>query len=410
MTIKRIRLVNFSVSAVLDPRIWFLALGTFAIGTDVFVISGILPEVATNLHVNLNAAGQIVTAYALTYALVAPIVVPFTAAYRQTRIVIGTLVTFAIANMLCATTPSYAVLIAARIVAGIVAALYTSTAYSLAASLAPSARKGAALSAVALGFTGSAVFGVPIGTAIGDILGWRMTFWLVTSVSALSAIILYLRPPKEPVKHAAPIGIAARFAPLKDPTILLAMLPSVFWNTANLMSYTYLGALLARHHEAHTVVFLFLAYGCGGLVGSQLGGRLVDRFGAIKPLIIFLFIAALNQAAMGLSLKTTITTAVALAIWSITGWGTFAPQQARLIALAPSNSPLLIAINHSIIYFGTAAGAAIGGALLAHSLPLEKLHWVTAAMLAVAVGILGGSRRLSRFFGLTTAGKQTSVT
>ncbi|MCW2266595.1 putative MFS family arabinose efflux permease [Gluconobacter cerinus] len=380
-----------SVSAVLDPRIWLLALGTFAIGTDVFVISGILPEVATSLHVDLNGAGQIVTAYALTYALIAPVVVPFTAAFRQTRIVIGTLTVFAIANMLCATTPSYAVLIAARIIAGIVAALYTSTAYSLAASLAPDTRKGAALSAVALGFTGSAVFGVPIGTAIGDILGWRMTFWLVTAVSTLSAIILCLRPPKEPVRHAAVVSIAARFAPLKDPTILLAMLPSVFWNTANLMSYTYLGALLARHHEPRTVVFLFLAYGCGGLAGSQLGGRLVDRFGAIKPLLACLFVATLNQAAMGLSLQTTITTAVTLAIWSVTGWGTFAPQQARLIALAPSNSPLLIAINHSIIYFGTAAGAAMGGALLAHGLPLERLHWVTAAMLAIAVGILGVS-------------------
>ncbi len=387
--------MNPSISAALDPRIWLLALGTFAIGTDVFVVSGILPEIATSLHVDLDSAGQIVTAYALTYALIAPVVVPFTAACRQTRIVTGTLALFAIANMLCATTPSYAVLIAARIIAGIAAALYTSTAYSLAASLAPDARKGAALSAVALGFTGSAVFGVPIGTAIGDTLGWRMTFWLVTAVSTLSVIILSLRPPKEPVRHAAVVSIAARFAPLKNPAILLAMLPGAFWNTANLMSYTYPGALLARHHKPHTVVFLFLAYGCGGLAGSQLGGRLADRFGAVKPLMACLRLAAVNQAAMGLSLQTTATTAVALAVWSITGWGTFAPEQARLIALAPASSPLVVAINHSVIYFGTAAGAALGGALLAHGLPLESLHWVTAAMLAIAAALPGVSAAVS---------------
>ncbi|WP_081992216.1 MFS transporter [Inquilinus limosus] len=150
-----------------DIRIWVLALGTFAIGTDVFVVSGILPAIAAQFGTDLDAAGQTVTAYALTYALAAPLLVPLTAALRQVRVVIVTLAIFALANALCAAAPTYWTLMAMRVVAGAVAALYTSTAYALAASRAEPHRKGAAIATVALGLTASAVFGVPLGTRSG---------------------------------------------------------------------------------------------------------------------------------------------------------------------------------------------------------------------------------------------------
>lgn len=100
----------------LDPRLWFLALETFAIGTDVFVITGILPAIATDLKITLSTAGAIVTGYALTYALGAPLLVPFTARFRQGRVAISSLALFSAANALCALTP--ASLMFARIVAG----------------------------------------------------------------------------------------------------------------------------------------------------------------------------------------------------------------------------------------------------------------------------------------------------
>jgi predicted MFS family arabinose efflux permease len=379
-----------------DIRIWVLALGTFAIGTDVFVVSGILPAIAAHFGTDLEAAGQTVTAYALTYALAAPLLVPLTATLKQVRVVIVTLAIFALANALCAAAPTYWTLMVVRVLAGAVAALYTSTAYALAASLAQPHRKGAAIATVALGLTASAVFGVPLGTAIGEALGWRMTFWLITAISAAAVAALVANPPLEqPVAGAVP-SYAARMAPLKQRNVLLALAPSLLWNTANLTSYTYLGAVLSQRFAPHVVVILFSVYGIGGLIGSQLGGRLVDRFGAMIPLAACLAIAAVNQALMGFSLQSAWMVAPALAIWSITGWGTFAPQQARLIDLAPGSSALVIALNHSTIYIGTAIGAGLGGAALARGLALDDLHWITVALLSAALLVLVATGRSLR--------------
>lgn len=378
--------------ASFDPRVWLLALGTFAIGTDVFVVSGILPAISDDLGLSLSAAGQIVTAYALIYAIGAPLLISFLAQLPQVRVVTLTLGLFAVANGLCALAPSYGLLMAARVMAGITAALYTSTAYSLAASLARPDHRGAALAAVAIGLTASAVLGVPFGTFVGQRLGWRSTFWLVTLVSVVAVLILFFIPPTNlPKPSAAPARLASRFAPLAKAPVLLALLPGLLWNTANMTSYTYLGASLAERHEPNAVTLLFFVYGVGGLVGSQLGGRLTDRFGSLRPLAFCLAIATANQALMGITATNSLTIAAALVVWSVTGWATFAPQQSRLIAIEPQNAPIVIALYHSTIYVGAAAGAAIGGVLMEHAVPATGLHWVTAGLLVVALLALGAS-------------------
>lgn len=378
-----------SSRAAVDPRVWVLSLGTFAIGTDVFVVSGILPDLARDLQVSLDAAGQIVTAYALVYAIGAPIIVPLAARLPQALLATLAMGLFVLANALCAVAPDYTILLAARVLAGVSAAVYTATAYALATRLARSGRTGAALSAVALGLTASAVLGVPFGTLLGQHLGWRATFWLVTLISALAMLLLGRRPPAVADDANPPLpGIRARFAPLTQRPVLLALLPGLLWNTANMMSYTYLGAALAEHHQSDVVVLLFLVYGLGGLAGSQLGGQLVDRFGAIRPLVACLAVAAINQVLLGISSANIVTLGGALVIWSVTGWSTFSPQQSRLIAIAPQSAPLVIALYHSTIYVGAAAGAALGGMLIAGGLRPSQLHWATTALLLASLGVL----------------------
>lgn len=377
-----------------DPRVWLLALGTFAIGTDAFVVSGILPAVAGDLRVGLDAAGQVVTAYALTYALGAPLLAALTARLPRERTVTLALGLFALANALCALAPGYGFLIAARVLAGVAAALYTPTAYALAAGLARPERRGSALAAVALGLTASAVLGVPFGAFLGQRLGWHATFWFVALLSAAAVAVLLSSPPRgASADGAVPTSLRERFAPLARPTVLLALLPSLLWCTANFTSYTYLGAALAERHAPDAVVALFLVYGLGGLAGSQAGGHLADRFGPARPIAACLAVAAANQALLGLSAASTMTLGAALVAWSFTGWATFAPQQSRLLAVEPANGPLVIALNNSTIYLGSALGAALGGVLVAHGLPASGLHWATAGLLAAALAAFGLSHR-----------------
>ncbi|GJD53337.1 Purine efflux pump PbuE [Methylobacterium crusticola] len=374
-----------------DPRVWLLALGTFAIGTDAFVVSGILPALADDLGVGLDVAGQVVSAYALTYALGAPFLAALTARLARERVVLGALGLFVLANALCALAPSYGFLIAARVLAGVAAALYTPTAYALAASLARPERRGAALAAVALGLTASTVLGVPLGALIGHALNWHATFWMVVVLSALAAGVLAARPPRA-APDTRPAGLASRFAPLARPRVLLALLPSLIWCTGNFTSYTYLGAALAGRYAPGVVAGLFLVYGLGGLVGSQLGGRLADRFGATGPILACLCVGVANQLLLGVTGTHPVGAGAALLVWSFCGWATFAPQQSRLLAIAPNDGPVVIALNNATIYLGSALGAGLGGLLIGAGTPATGLHWATAGLLAAALAVVRAGR------------------
>jgi len=175
-----------------DPKVGFLALGTFAIGTDAYVISGILAAVAHDLHIGVNAAGQLISWYSLTYAIAAPVLAAFIGHLKKQNVVVGALILFAAANAVCAISTSLEILIAARVIAGIAGSLYTPTAYTLAATLAAPEKKSKALAVVALGLTSATALGVPIGTLIGQHAGWHGTFWLVVVLSLVALVAIRL--------------------------------------------------------------------------------------------------------------------------------------------------------------------------------------------------------------------------
>jgi DHA1 family inner membrane transport protein len=166
------------VPARVDRRIWLLALGTFALANDAFVIAGVMPHLARDLSVSVELAGQVVTVYALAYAIGSPLLASATARWPRSRTIVVALSGFACAQLVCAAAPSLAVLAAGRMAAGLFAALCVPSAYASAADLVADERRGSALSKVALGTVAGMIVGVPLGTWIGQTLGWRATFSL----------------------------------------------------------------------------------------------------------------------------------------------------------------------------------------------------------------------------------------
>jgi DHA1 family inner membrane transport protein len=364
--------------ARLDGRILLLALGTFAVGTDVFVIAGILPRIAEDLGVRVEAAGQMVTAYALTYALGSPLLAALTAGWQRERVIVLGLCGFALADAICALAPSFAVLLAARILAGSCAALFSPTAYSMAAAIAPPSRRGAALATVALGITSATVFGVPLGTWIGTSFGWHATFLLGCLLAAAAATaLLWSRLPKAAAAAAPPL--LARFAPLANPPVLLALIANLLWSTGNYIVYTYSAVLLGRPLGLDNIAWLLFGYGLGGVTGSQLGGRLVDRFGSIAPMIVCVIINIANLAALDVTGTTVFGAGAALFVLAFAGWACFPAQQNRLLTLEPAHGGVVLSLISSTIYIGAASGAALGGVLLATA-PLAVPPYVAAAI------------------------------
>ena len=195
-----------------------LALGTFALGIDSFVLAGILPAIAHELDVSVAVAGQLLTVFALFYALGSPTLAALTGAIPRKRLLITSLTVFTCANIVAALAPTYAVLVVARAIAACSAALYTPTAAAAASAMAPLEKRGRALALVTAGLTASLVLGVPLGAWIGGSLSWRATFWVVVALAALATVGIRTLLPE--VGSPPNVPLRARIALLAQPRVI----------------------------------------------------------------------------------------------------------------------------------------------------------------------------------------------
>src|SRR5262249_26839400 len=161
----------------MDRRLLTLALGMFAMGTDNFVVAGILPGVAGSLHTSVSVAGQMVTLYALSYALMAPVMAAVMGAWPRKLILVLALGIFVAGNAVSALATDVHTVLLSRVLAGFGAALFSPTALGVASALAAPDKRGRALAIVTAGLTAATALGAPIGTFVGSFGSWRTTLW-----------------------------------------------------------------------------------------------------------------------------------------------------------------------------------------------------------------------------------------
>ncbi|MEV7941709.1 MFS transporter [Kitasatospora sp. NPDC088264] len=346
-------------------RLLLLALGTFAMGTDSMVVAGILGPIAADLGVSVPAAGQLVTVFALGYALLAPVLAALTARWPRRRLLLTALAVFSAANALSALAPGYGLLLATRVLAAAGAALYTPTANAVATTLVAPERRGRALATVLGGMTVATALGVPLGTWVGR-GDWRMTMWLVTAlgVAALAGLALLLRDLPAPV--AAP-GLRARLAPLGQRRVLGAAATTLAFFLAFQCVYIYLATAVsgATGGDADRLSLVLLTAGVMSVAGSWLGGRLVDRVGVRRVLLTGSTVAAGAFAALPWLGRSMPGALVYAAVVPLAGWAVSVALPHRLASIDPGNAPLLISLNSSALYLGTAAGGMAGSAAIA---------------------------------------------
>ncbi|MGX4735175.1 MFS transporter [Kitasatospora griseola] len=373
-------------------RLLLLALGTFAVGTDSMVVAGILGPVSADLKVSVPAAGQLVTVFALGYALLAPVLATFTARWPRRRLLLTALAVFSAANALSALAPTYGLLLATRVLAAAGAALYTPTANAVATTLVAPERRGRALATVLGGMTVATALGVPLGTWVGR-TDWRLTMWLVTALglAALAGLALLLRDLPSPV--AAPT-LRARLAPLGRPRVLGAAATTLVFFLAFQSVYIYLATAVsgATGGDSGRLSVILLTSGVMSVAGSWLGGRLVDRLGVRRVLVVGSAAAAAAFTALpwlGRSMPGALGYALVV---PLAGWAVSVALPHRLASIDPANAPLLISLNSSALYLGTAAGGVAGSAAIG----LLGGRWFPLAAAALALAACAVSAATTR--------------
>lgn len=345
-------------------QVALLALGTFAVGTDAFVVAGFLPEMAGELGVTEATAGYSVTVFAICYAVFSPLLATITAALPRRRLLVAALVVLGLANLGTAFAPTFALLIASRVLAALGAAAYTPNAGVVASSLVSEERRGRALALVISGLTVATAIGVPLGTLASRVMGWRSALQLVALLCLLIGAGLALLLPR--LAGGSRVPLAERLAVLRNPGVRVILPVTVLGMAAAYTAYAYaipaFGAVGISPDGAQWMLFL---YGVGAVAGAQFSGGLTDRFGGAKVLIAGYAVMACTLVVFGLlSLASTvlpILVGVLALTWGASSWCQTPPQQHRLIAAAPEEAPLVIALNASGIYIGIGVGTFIGG-------------------------------------------------
>ena len=371
----------------IDRRAFLLALGTFAIGTDAFIIAGVLPEISTSLSSSLGATGLVVSVFSLAYAVGSPVVSSLSVGWRRSTVLIGGLGVFAFANLLSAASPSLAILLASRVLAALSAGLVAPASYALASTFGASRNRGKNLAVIAAGFTSAMVLGVPIGVFLSQYGGWRSSLIFVAALGAIAAVsMLWAGVPESQLQKAA-AALHDQLRVVAKTKTIFALAPFLIWSMANFGLYTFIAAILRRSLPATAVPLLLLLFGLGAVAGNFIGGVLSDRFGTRRPTITCLALLICALASIEFTSSTLIAAGVNMIAWAMLMAALFTLQQQRAILVDPAQSNLLLALNNSALYLGASIGSAAFGVVIS-AMSIAFLSPLSAVAATVSLGAL----------------------
>ena len=338
------------------PRIlYFFALCNLVIGSGAFVLGGILQPLARELGISVAASGQVMTAYAVATAVLAPVLIFLTAKWPRKRAIQLALTLFTAGNLVSALASDLGVLLLGRVLMG-AGAMFTAAVSAYAVTLVAPALRGRALSTVFLGMSISYAVALPIGAWLGFEYGWHTPVWLCAAASLAALIAATVLLPKGVAMQSA--SFAGFKTAAKQSAVLRVWLRTLLFFIAIFSVFAYVGpVLLALNAMSPALLSVVLAiFGTAGVAGTLLGGWANDRFGSLRTITAQLIVLFAMMCLIPLTQGNLSATIITLVVWGLAGFGLTAPQQNRLVSLGPSQAPLLLSLNSSMLYLGTALG------------------------------------------------------
>jgi DHA1 family inner membrane transport protein len=372
-----------------------LSVGSFAIGTTEFVTMGLLPEMAESVSVSIPAAGHVISAYALGVVVGAPVIAVFGAKLPRRALIVGLMVAFAVANVTSALAQDYGQLTLARFVSGIPHGAYFGLASLVAASLVPPERRGRAVSLVMLGLPLATVAGVPLGTWMGQHLGWRVTYGAVALVAVVTVLLVLALVPSTPGDPEATGRRELRA--FREPQVWLTLLVGAVGFGGMFAMYSYIAPTVTEvTGQSRSMIPVFLlAFGLGAVIGTILGGRLAD-WSVLRSLVasgaamgVGLAVFSFSSAALWPGLLTVFFVSAAGGVLTIN-------LQLRLMHVAGDAKTIGAALNHSSLNIANALGAWLGGLVIAAGWGYTSTAWVGVALSAAGLVLLAWSVLLHR--------------
>lgn len=364
----------------------------FIVGMVEMMVAGIMNLMSNDLNVSEPVVGQLVTLYAITFAIAGPILVKLTNKFNARPLLLITLFVFIIGNLIIAIAPNFTILVIGRILSSAAASLIVVKTLALTALLTSPQNRGKMIGIVYSGFSGANVLGVPIGTIIGDWIGWRFTFVFIVAISVIVGILMYIYIPVSKENKAT-----TQTASSNNQTLSRVLRPfeigkylciTFLLLVANSVTFIYINPLmLSNGHTLSFVSIVLLINGIAGVMGTSMGGFLSDKLTSKYWLTIATTIFIVMMLLLNLVLPGTILLLLTIFIWNVMQWSTNPAVQSGVIEHVAGDTSQVMSWNMSSLNAGIGIGGIVGG-LVVSKMSVHATTYVTAIIAFVALIII----------------------
>ncbi|MGW4113253.1 MFS transporter [Actinosynnema sp. NPDC004786] len=372
-----------------------LALGGFGIGTTEFATMGLLPQMAATFDISIPTAGHAISLYALGVVVGAPLIAGLAAKLPRKGLLIGLTLALALGNGLSALAPNATLLMTSRFVAGLPHGAFFGIAAVVAATLVPPERRGTAVARIMVGLTVANLVGVPVATAAGQQIGWRVAYLAVAVIEVVTALAVARWLPRVPAARDA--SVAAELSAFRRPQVWFALLTGMIGFGGMFAVYSYISPITTEVTglSASAVPWVLAVFGLGMTIGATVGGRFVDRsvmgtvFGAMIAVTVVLVAFALTATSAVMAFGTVFLLGLVSQVLA-------SALQVRLMDASPDAPSLASSSNHSALNIANGAGAWLGGLAIGAGWGFTSTAWVGVALSLAGLAVAALSVLLDR--------------
>ncbi len=368
-------------------------LGNLVIGTGIMLPVGLLNVFMADLGLDAPTAGLLSFVGGMVVGIGAPLVAGFTSSVDRRMLLTIAMLLYVVGHIGAALAPSFEIVLVFRAVTVAGAAIFTPQAAATVGLILPPERRGSGIAFIFIGWSLASVLGIPLGTLLGDLIGWRGTYLCMAGLSAVGMIAVWVSTPKG--LRVAPLLLSSWVRVLTDWRLLMVLMVTLLLGSGQTAVFTYLTPLMAQVYDASVplMALTFLASGICGVLGNIAVARYSQRIGPARGPMLSMVLVLIAMSLIWLFWGNYPVFLFAACIWQIGGFAVNSFQQGRLVGLAPALASATVAMNTSVVYLGIAVGAMTGGALvrdsITQSLPAVAIGFVLLAMLASYLADLG---------------------
>ncbi|MDY8023427.1 MFS transporter [Paenibacillus polymyxa] len=383
-----------SASSRSFPWLGLLALamtGFICIMTET-IPAGLLPQISKGLYISEAMAGQLVTVYAIGSLVAAIPVAIVTRQWRRRPLLLLAICGFLVFNSVTAISSSYILTLAARLLAGVSAGVLWGMIGGYALRMVSTTLKGRGMAVAMVGTPIALAIGVPAGTFLGNLMGWRSVFGIMSLLTVILIAWVLWKVPDYPGQSSD--KQASIYAVFLTPGIRPILLVVLTWMTAHNILYTYIAPFLAANGMGERVGLALAFFGIAALVGIWITGVFIDRWLrklVLISLISFIFISI----AMSFSNSNVLMIYIIVTVWGLTFGGAATLLQTALAqAAGESKVDMVMPINTTVWNLAIAGGGMAGGILL-ETFGAGSFSWALFILLFLALLVAWGGKKYS---------------